>query len=418
MRRFLPLILLLVCFLAGCSSTKVMVSSPHSGSGTPLPVKMEASGITPITLDKPTVWRNGNDWMRHLTSLVSGAKKYVILTSFLASNSDEVAFLYEAIVKKAEEGIPVYFLVDGIGLFDMTESRFHLVPLLYLNDTPVHFLEFSPLSTARLISGTDMVYRYHQKVIIIDGEVMAVGGMNLNYISIGASGKALQRDSMYEFSSPEAIQAFIAWFVPWWNDHSWDRIPSDAFPVNAEYRKEERNLTGWFVNGIPSENEAVSSAYAALISSAKKSIEILPFLPAMDGNMKEAIKNAIDRGVEVSMVISYDPRTADRYMYEPLLELGVKMRIETEATDLGLLHEKLMVVDDRYVLCGSSNFNVRSMDLSYESCLVVDSTELAGECHDHFSTLFENATEVSLEDARKWHTFGKYLMHLLMTVGG
>lgn len=415
MRNWLFSCVLLMTVFVGCASTKMMDTAPYADAAVELEEKLALSGVTPVTLSQPVVWRNGNAWRDHLTELVKGAKKYVILTSFLASNCDEVAALYQAVVDKAEEGVPVYFLVDGIGLFDMTESRYHLVPLLYLKDTPVHFLEFSSMSTARLVSGTDLLYRYHQKVIIIDGEVMALGGMNLNYISIGAQGKELQRDSMYEFSSPEAVKAFVSWFRPWWNEHSWDRIPEDAFPV--EETKEALPVKGWFLNAIPGD-KSVAKAYASLISSATKSIEILPFLPAMDKHMEKALKEAIDRGVDVSMVISYDPRTADLYMYQTLLDLGVNMRIETAETDLGLLHEKLMVVDGRYVLFGSTNFNVRSMALSYESGMVVDDAVLAGKSRDYFFGLFANAKEVSPEEAKKWHNLGKYLMHLLMQAGG
>ena len=58
------------------------------------------------------------------------------------------------------------------------------------------------------------------------------------------------------------------------------------------------------------------------------------------------------------------------------------------------------------------------MALSYESALVIDDVVLAGQLQRHFQTLFGNATEVSLSEAKKWRTFSKYLMHLLMTVGG
>ncbi|MFA7168065.1 MAG: phosphatidylserine/phosphatidylglycerophosphate/cardiolipin synthase family protein [Sphaerochaetaceae bacterium] len=406
-----------VVFLCGCASTKTMLEPPYSDPSVSVEQKLEEIGLTKTPITDPKVYYDGNAWMERVKTLVSNAKKYVILTSFLASDSDECKDLYHVIVDKANEGVPVYFLVDGIGLFDMTESRFHLVPLTYLNDTPVHFMEFSPMSTARFVSLGNMLYRYHQKVVIIDGETMAIGGMNLNYISVGAKGKDLQRDSMYEFHSPQAIKEFVSWFIDWWNSNSWDRIAPDAFPVDMEYDKNKQWQDAWFVNQIPG-HDTLAETYGALIASAKESVEILPFLPALDGNMKKAISDAIARGVKVSMVISYDPRTADRWMYLPLLEMGVQMRLETGKSDLGLLHEKLMVVDGRYVVFGSSNFNYRSMTLSYESAMVLSDMTVAANIQQHFQTLFDNATTVSLDEARKWQTVDKYLMHLIMTVGG
>lgn len=410
------LALLMTLALAGCASTRPIAYGPTADSSVPLQQKLEEAGIpyTPIT--RPDVWYNGNEWRDRVIELVKDAKKYVILTSFLSSNSDQNADLYTAIVEKAKEGVPVYFVVDGSGLFDMTESRKNLIPLMYLNHTPVHLLETKSISAFRLVSTFDLMFRYHQKVVVIDGETMAIGGMNFNYISIGAPpGKDLQRDSMYEFHSPEAIKSFNDWFIDFWNDQSWDRIASDAFPVEDAPEGEELH-DAWFVNEVPGEHTQ-GKAYGSLISSAKESIEILPFLPALDKNMMKALQEAIDRGVKVSMVISYDKRTSDRYMYLPLLEMGVDMRIEPPS-EKGLLHEKLMVVDDCYTLFGSGNFNLRSMALSYESCMILDDPVTAKNCHEHFNELYDQAVYVSPEEAKQWRNFGKMLMHLMMSVGG
>lgn len=394
-----------------------MAKGPTADPSLGLVEKLDLIGLPKTPITKPTVWYNGNEWRDHVTELVRGAKRYVVITSFLASNSLQNADFYQALVDKANEGVPIYFLVDGSGLFDMTESRKSLIPLMYLTHTPIHFLETKPISAARLVGASDFFFRYHQKVVIIDGQVMAVGGMNFNYISVGAPpGKDLQRDTMYEFTSPEAVAAFLDWFVPWWNDQSWDRLDLSDFPIDYSYKQDEPKVDAWLVNEVPG-SHTIGSAYGALLSSAKESVEILPFLPALDANMMQAIKETVARGVKVSMVISYDKRTSDRYMYLPLLEAGVDMRIEPPS-EKGLLHEKLMVVDDRYVMVGSSNFNVRSMALSYEICLIIDDPDLAKMAHQHYNELYDQAVYVSPEEAKEWRTFGKMLMHMLMTVGG
>ena len=406
-----------LALLSGCASTRPMAKGPAADPSLSLVEKLDLIGLPKTPITRPRVWYNGNEWRDHVTEMVREAKHYVVITSFLASNSLPNADFYQALVDKANEGVPVYFLVDGSGLFDMTESRKSLIPLMYLTHTPIHFLETKPISAARLVGATDFLFRYHQKVVIIDGKMMAIGGMNFNYISVGAPpGRDLQRDTMYEFTSPEAVKAFLEWFVPWWNDQSWDRISLADFPIDATYRQDEPKLDAWLVNEVPG-THVIGSAFGALLSSAKESVEILPFLPALDGNMMKAIRETVARGVKVSMVISYDKRTSDRYMYLPLLEAGVDMRIEPPS-EKGLLHEKLMIVDNRYVLVGSSNFNVRSMALSYEIGMIIDDPQLASLCRQHYQELYEQADYVSPQEAASWRTFGKMMMHLLMTVGG
>ena len=91
----------------------------------------------------------------------------------------------------------------------------------------------------------------------------------------------------------------------------------------------------------------------------------------------------MDRGVSVKIYLPVDSREyvqgALFYDYHRLVEAGFEVYTDYDGDDdyLPLLHEKLCVVDGRYVVIGSSNFNFRSMGLSYEIALVLDSPSLA-----------------------------------------
>ena len=199
MMKRLCLVLFLVLFLfftLSCSSTSHMLSPLALDEALTLEEKLLSFDIPKVQVTYPTVYYDGNAWRERLIELIEGAEDYLITSAFLASSSDELEGLYAALVRKAQSGVRVYFVVDGIGPFDMTETRYHLIPLKYLRDSGVHLLEYNPMSAARLVSGINLMYRDHRKFLIIDGKHLAVGGMNLNYISIGAPGEDLQRDSM------------------------------------------------------------------------------------------------------------------------------------------------------------------------------------------------------------------------------
>ncbi len=421
--RLLGLLLLASILLAtGCSSTHHMTSPEVLDQSIPLEEKFSSFGIPSVQVSYPEVYYNGREWRDRLIALVEEAEDYLITSSFLASSSEDLQELYSTLARKAESGVRVYFVVDGIGPFDMTETRYHLIPLKFLRESGVHLLEFNPISGARLVSGLNLLYRDHRKFLIVDGVHVALGGMNLNYISIGAVGEQLQRDSMYEFHSPELCNLLLDYFVPWWNEQTWDEIAREDFTVDTSVLAGKETYQGWYVNQEPGSAQ-ISKLFGSLLSEAEHSIQVLPFLPFMDNEMIEAFRLAEERGVAIEMIVPFDRRVTNRkgieYMAKDLLEMGIDLRIEEERAETQqLLHEKLMIVDERYVVIGSTNVNYRSMNLAYENSLVIDSPKLAKQLQEHFRELYERTIPITEEMADDWHTFGNWPRFVTAFFGG
>lgn len=415
-------LVLMLFFFSGCSSTSQMLSPRALDDALSLEEKLLSFNIPKVQVTHPTVYYDGIAWRDRLIELIEGAEDYLITSAFLASSSEELEGLYSALVRKAESGVRVYFVVDGIGPFDMTKTRFHLIPLKFLRDSGVHLLEYSPMSTARLVSGLDLMYRDHRKFLIIDGRHLAVGGMNLNYISIGAPPKDLQRDSMYEFSSPSLVATMLDHFVPWWNEQSWETINREDFSVDWHAADGQKTYDAFYVDQHP-KSKKLSQVFGSLLNEAEHEIKVLPFLPFMDKYMIEAFHRAQERGVDVKMIVPFDKRVGNRkgieYMAKDLLTMQIDLRIEQEGDESqGLLHEKLMIVDDRYVVIGSTNINYRSFNLAYETTLVIDSPELAKQVEAHFDSLYENTIPITEEMAESWQKFSSYPRFAFGFIGG
>jgi cardiolipin synthase len=399
-----------------------MISGPSVDSSMDLAQKMTAYGVPKVSITRPVVYRDGHAWKNRVIELVENAEDYIILSSFLASSSEELEGLYSTIERKAREGIRVYFIVDGTGSFDMTATRFHMIPLNFLRDSGVHFLEFNPLSAARLISGVDLAYRDHRKYVIIDGKTLALGGMNLNYISIGAENADLQRDSMYEFASPTLCKIMLDSFVPWWNEQTWDTVRREDFSVDESFGADEPHFDAWYADQSPQMAE-LSGFYGSLLDEAKHSVKILPFLPFMDEPMLKAFRQTVERGIDVSMILPIDSRESNRkgleYMLKTLQTTGIDLRQENLGEDTQqLLHEKLMIIDGRYVVIGSSNFNYRTMNLAYDISMVIDNPQMALELESHYQTFYDNSYPITKEYAEQLHSFDKWSSFLFAFFGG
>lgn len=424
MRRFsLVFFSLFALFLlSGCSTTTNMVSGPSVDPTLSFDQKMEYYDIPKVSISYPTVYHDGNEWRDRVIELISSAEDYVIISSFLASSSVELEELYDTIIQKAEEGVDIYFIVDGTGAFDMTETRFHLIPLKFLRDSGVHLLEYNPISAGRIISGTKILFRDHRKFLIVDGKNLALGGMNLNYISIGATDQHLQRDTMFEFASPRLCEIMLDSFVTWWNAESWEEVRREDFSVDHTFGLDAPHYEAWYADQYPL-TKKLSGFFGSLLNEAEHSVKVLPFLPFFDQYLLDAFSSPAKRGVSVQMIIPFDSRVSNRkgieYMAKDLLTMGIDLRIENEGEETQrLLHEKLMIIDDRYVVFGSSNMNYRSFTLAYEVSLVVDSPELAKQMSEHFQDIYENSVPITEEQADEWRTLDSWPRYAFGVIGG
>ena len=400
MRHFGLLCVLLILSLSACTSTKAFVSSEFASSEVPLEEKLVSAGAEEVTVPFPEVFFSGESWLDRLTELFDEADDYILLTTFLGSDAPALEEMYGSLMAAAERGVRVYFVIDGISSFDMTESKNYMTPLYFLRAKGVHLAEYNPLTVTHLFNPATIVKRDHRKMVVVDGRIAAIGGMNMNYISLGA-GEGSQRDSMYLFHSPSLAAELTDEFVSIWNEASVDRIKRSDF---ASYPDTSGIYKAYLV---PS--SGIAEMYSSLISSAEKSILIFPYLPVLDKNMKSALWNAHERGIYTKMVMPADLRgyaASGIYQTLPSLmeETGADVYLsiyDEEGNLLPLLHEKLMVVDSRYVVIGSANFNFRSMSLSEELALVVDSPELAALLEGHSALIEKDSEHISLEEAER-----------------
>lgn len=419
------LISFLLIFLSSCATTtKDFNSEVALDSSLSLEEKFEYFGAKKVCVDLPDCYFDGTEWLEKMTELVAEADDYILISTFLGSSSPALEDFYKTLMAKAESGVKVYFIMDGTSSYDMTESQFYMTPLYFLRDSGVNLLEYAPLSGMRIINPMGLIIRDHRKLLVVDGKLAAIGGMNINYISLGAGKGETQRDSMYLFESPSLAKAFVEEFIAIWNASSVDKMKAEDFPV---FEGETQQYNAYLFNRGTGADDSISGMYGSLIGSSETSIFMMPYLPILNDDMSSAIKRATERGVVVDILMPIDLRgyaKGGMYYYLPeLLEsTGANIHITVEDGEgnlLPLLHEKMMVVDNRYVVIGSANFNFRSMELSYELALVIDSPEFAATLLEHAKQIGQFSYELTPELARELkQEDSNFISYLFMYYGG
>lgn len=425
MRKVLvPLIIALSMLVFSCSTTKPFTDQEMIESDLTLSEKLEAYGGKKVTVDDPVLYFDGSVWLEDMTKMVEEAEDYILLSTFLGSSCPNLEPLFDAMVKKAEEGVRVYVIIDGTSSLDMTESKFVMTNLSYLREKGVNLLIYSPISFSHLINPVQIIIRDHRKMMVIDGKTAAIGGMNINFISMGAGDKT-QRDSMYVFSSPSLSSLLIDEFVKIWNEGSVDYLNVDSF---KKYNTEEEGYDAWLFNrNVYSGDVSIAGMFASLINEAESSIFLCPYLPTVDDRMAESLFRAKERGVDVEIWCSQDSRgyakSGSSWAVAELIKdteaTFYEVTYDEEGNLLPMYHMKMMVVDDRYIVIGSSNFNYRSMTLSHEIALVVDSPSFAQKAKEAAMLSAGKGvilTEEEAEMAKK--EYGNLFAYLFSYFGG
>lgn len=418
---FLPLLLLL---LFSCSTTTDVFDDPYTFSAACVDEKLMHYGAEKVSVPIPECYYDGGLWLEKLEELVLQAEDYIFISTFLGSSSSRLETLYELLSEKAESGVDVYMIIDGLSSYDMTETKNYMTQLYFLRDSGVHLIEYAPVSALRIINPASLIIRDHRKLFVFDGKKCAIGGMNLNYISLGAPDDKLQRDSMYLFDSPELSALFMREFINIWNKTSVEKIDAGLYPTYAG-SGDEVLYDAYLFNQGPGGSSNVASMYASLINGAKESIYILPYLPIWNESMYNSIRLAVERGVDVHIFFPLDSRgyaeSGVKYVIPDIVDTGAHVYVAFIGGDenLPMLHEKLMVVDGRYTVIGSTNFNYRSMDLSHEDSLVIDSSGFATSSIEHFyDRMDEGSMEIDAQTAEKWKDDSSFLSYLMVYYGG
>ena len=298
--------------------------------------------------------------------------------------------LKNALIKKSAQGIKIRVIVDSVGSWKVKRSFYE-----ELRSAGIEVEEFMKVKFPMFTSHVN--YRNHRKIVVIDGKVGYIGGMNVadRYINGPKWGNWRDTHIRIEGMGVQGLQSvfLIDWFMV-----SKSLITSrDFFPPLENFGD---NLMQIVSSGPYSSAREILQGFMHAIFSSKSSIYIqTPYFIPPEG-LYEALISASVRGVDVRLMVTRKSdsllvQLASRSYYKRLMQAGVKVYLY----EPGFLHSKLTVIDDSLTLIGSANFDVRSFEqnLEVEAFIYNEETALRGK--DIFLEDQKNSTEIVL---REW----------------
>ncbi len=280
-----------------------------------------------------------------------------------------------ALMDARERGVECRVLVEQIGSKDFEEKVW---PVLEKRGCEVHFAE--PM--AKVKTADEVARRNHRKIVVVDGKIGITGGFGIWKSWLG-DGKTHDewRDTAVRVEGP-AVKGMQQAFGQNWVDSGGQPLPATSYPEIAP----AGDVRAGFVastEGPP--NNALKMTHL-LVGAAKHRLWIANsyFVPP-DELIHDLVKKE-EQGVDVRVLGPGDEHdvppvlAGQRATYPPLVQGGVQIWEYQPA----MMHSKIMIVDDRFAVIGSTNLDPFSLEQIEEGSLVIDSPALVAEMAKDF----------------------------------
>ncbi|MBP1636281.1 MAG: phospholipase D/Transphosphatidylase [Acidobacteria bacterium] len=351
------------------------------------------TAVTDAQLSRRTrldVFTNGEQFYEAELAAIAGAQRSVNLEAYIFTPGEVAGRFVAALAERAAHGVEVRVVLDGVGSMGTTAGDFEPVIAAGGKLSFYHPLRITTLPRYN--------NRTHRELLIVDGSTAFVGGAGFSdHWLVSKPGRRRWRDTMVRVRG-SAVTSLQGTFVENWLEASGEMIAGDThFPACHP----EGESPAIVVNSTPSAGGSTRARvlFQMLLASARETIHITTpyFLP--DWSLAEELKKAVERGVEVHVVVpgahsdQLLTRNTSRLGYGRLLPHGVRI-FEYRPS---MLHAKVLLVDGRWAVVGTANFDNRSFGLNDEVNLAVCDPRFAARLEEDFVADRAQSTEVHYE---------------------
>ena len=394
---------------------------------------LEKSAVDPVPLNPPVrepghvdveyqwhsnnrvqLLENGEEYFPRVFEAMRAAKSEILLETFIVFEDKVGAELQQILIEAAQRGVRTTVSLDGFGCGELSTGY-----LSALSDAGVHLQIFDP-APKHLGIRTNWFRRLHRKIVVVDGLIAFIGGINFSGDHLADFGPEAKQDYSVEIQGP--VVADIHHFALlqsgrpgrarfWWQRRR-QRLEEMAFTdhdgqVRLVFRDNDQH------------NTDIEDVYLQVLRKAKRRVIIANayFFPGY--RLLREIRNAARRGVEVRLILQGQPdmlvaKLAARMTYDYLLRAGVQIHEYCQRP----LHGKVALVDDDWSTVGSSNLDPLSLSLNLEANVLIRDRTFNQHLYERLEDLSQNHCKAMdaklLPRGRIWHmTVGFLVFHFL-----
>ena len=328
---------------------------------------------------------------------IASANDYILVQFYIMRDDELGQKLKQALIDKAREGVRVYVLYDELGSKDLSPKY-----IQQLRDEDVLIFPFN--TTQGKGNRFRLNFRNHRKIVVIDGRLAYVGGNNVGDEYLGKHPTLTPwRDTHVAVRGPvvQFVQVSFAEDWLWATGETPDWRQGRKHELNWRPEKStEGNMTALCLPTGPADELETCTLFTLLaINSARERLWIVSPYFVPDEQLMSALQLAGLRGVDVRLLIPENPdQQLVYYSSFSYLEEAEKAGVKIYRYDDGFLHQKVMLVDDKFSSIGTVNFDNRSMRLNFEITMLIGSEDFASEVEAMLEEDFSKSRLASAKD--------------------
>jgi len=334
-----------------------------------------------------TLLNSGAEYFPALLAEIENAHSEIYLESYIFADDEIGCAVATALCRAANRSVRVNVTVDGFG-----GRNFRTDFLPRLSAAGVNAIVYRP-EIGRFHLRRHRLRRLHRKLVVIDGRVAFVGGINIIDDNNAPADMRPRYDYAARLEGPVLRQAHHA-ARRMWETVSWvnfkQRFRATA-PATIHCEEAGTQVAAFLIRDNILHRHDILNAYLQAINEAEQEILIANayFLPGV--RFGRALQAAARRGVKITVLLQGKTdhpllRYATQALYATVLESGIRIFEYTRS----FMHAKVAVVDGRWATIGSSNIDPFSLLIAKEANLVVRDAGFAGQLrqsiHDAMSS--------------------------------
>lgn len=357
-----------------------------------------------------TLLNSGAQYFPALLAEIEAAEAEIYLESYIFADDQVGHEVAGALCRAAVRGVQVNVTVDGFGGRNFSVD---FMPLL--SEAGVRAMVYRP-EIGRFRLRRHRLRRLHRKLVVIDGRVAFVGGINIIDDDNAPADMRPRYDYAVRLEGPTLRQVHHAvrrmWeIVAWVNFKRRFRLER---PVASSGEEVGHQAAAFLIRDNIRHRHDILNAYLDAIASAQREILIANayFLPGV--RFGRALQAAARRGVRITVLLQGKTdhpllRFATQALYAVALENSIRI-FEYEKS---FMHAKVAVVDGYWATVGSSNIDPFSLLIAKEANLVVRDAGFAGELQRSIEDAMAGGAREMLSEAMSQQPFHSKLLRWL-----
>lgn len=296
-----------------------------------------------LNINDPAVWQNSVEGK--LIEKINAAQNSIHIAAF----EFDLTPVAEALIAARQRGVDVRWVTDDEHGLEADEEP----------DRG----QFATLQSAGIeVRADNRSALMHNKFIIFDYQTVWTGSTNLTNNAIFK-----QENNALVIHSPVVAAMYEKEFQEMWAGQFGPRSPSQL----AEQHAVVNDSAVWVV--FTPEDGALEQAIIPLVNAAQFEVRFLAF-SFTDYPLANAMIQRLQNGVSVAGVYERVGSDTDASEFDTLYCAGVSVRRDNNPS---FMHNKVIIVDQRYVITGSLNYSTSAETSNDENVIVLDNPEIA-----------------------------------------